>query len=121
MTDDDIDALKAGRDLDELIAKVVLGKSWDGSELINTHDGKPAHLPHYSTNLVAAFDLLDVLRKNGCEFHFQMHPDGVLSTLWREGDRFHCHQSDAGKLPLAICQIALKSAMQSQRESMVMP
>lgn len=92
-----LDELKAGRELDALIAEKVMG--WIlGPERITRPDGgsfdapihddweykgyRPYSLPPYSTDIAAAWLVIEKLQKD----HM------MLSVSWSEGDHYNCEE-----------------------------
>ena len=135
LTNDQIDALPAGHDLDVLIHQVVFEKrvqlipggkpyAWDQSgnpilftkdryidpddDMVYLHatDGYQGMIPKYSTNDSDAALIRDKLISNGCEI-----------DLWYGGNFWACEVScdhgystySANSVPLALCRVALKA------------
>lgn len=120
--------MNVGQELDAKVAEVVMG--WidihtfglDNGRLSGYPPGeqKTFPVPHYSTDIAAAWQVVEKLLKDGYEVHFHCLPDG----------RFHClimtdnGEIDAGILlwearadtaPHAICRAALEMAKESTK------
>lgn len=142
-----LDELKPGRELDALVAEKVMGlqvetdplKYFSGAAVAEhvEHFGKYRRvesisggadiplfwkLPHYSTDISAAWEVVEWFRKNkkALGFSFDVHwldPDwrienydtgysGYLYRGWKEGQEFDVQSST---FPHAICLAALKA------------
>jgi len=90
MTHDEIDQLKAGPELDELIVSRVMGHT----------QGDATWVPAYSTDIAAAITTLD------------LDTQDYVSLTWTEDgwmvDVSGCY-GHGDTLPLAICRAALKA------------
>jgi hypothetical protein len=109
--------LKAGRELDALVAEKVMGVGvewWNGEPLyVVTQDGHISshHLAEYSTDIAAAWEVAEKLRADGLEI--SVHN----SWPYNDGRRWCCDIMAHGKwdnakaetAPLAICLAALKA------------
>jgi hypothetical protein len=126
-----IDEMQAGREMDALIAEKVMGftvKCILGRyqiALFNVGTGEKApgifkNLPYYSTNIVAAWNLLEHIKKSVKITVYEPNDtaldyvymewyggqwDMVLGFTPSEDERFY---GTADTLPLAICRAALK-------------
>lgn len=109
--------LKAGRELDALVAEKVMG--WesvgplddDPSDIIGVPPGMECPtVPHYSTSIEAAWKVVERLRPDfnvvlecvSYEYNCHVNPPGSSGTL------NHVH-ARAPTVPLAICLAALKA------------
>jgi len=122
LTDDEIDAMPAGRELDVLIAEHVMGlEPWLGkpgafhAPIVLPHDTpKPCLPPAYSTDIAAAFSVLMAFPKTHKGiFHTQRRSNG-----WTLGQplEWQCtigatNKVSADTAPLAICRAALKAVI----------
>ena len=90
--------MKAGRELDKLVHKLVLGKSIDSP------------IPSYSTIHNAAFHIVEFMRDKGegMAMVFGVHPNRNTDVcMWNDdGDEVH---TCADTTPIAICLAALKA------------
>jgi hypothetical protein len=107
--------MRAGRELDALVAEKVMGWKWIGPDEFNdnrhlTLGGQKvqARIPDYSTDIAAAWDVVEKMRPT-----FNL----VLECVSLE---YNCHVARPGHLdekvnvradtaPLAICLAALKA------------
>lgn len=115
MTPDPI-ALPAGRSLDAIIASRVFHQTWQGGAPIPGYDGRWPWPPPYSTDVAAAWKVVEWLRDRAA------HPD--ISPTGGEGadypDGWQVTFYDHGKpgwatawgdtMPVAVCRAALKAA-----------
>ena len=113
----DIDALKPGRQIDELVAEKVMGwkpHTVDGKVLWTHNETRqwsvtPDHLPRYSTDIRQAWNVVMCMR------FFESIPqawyvDGVgdcFSALFRRGA--NAYRAKAATAPEAICKAALRN------------
>jgi len=90
--------MKAGRELDALIAERVMGEMWGvGPNLEDT-------LPHYSTQIADAWLVVEKMRP-----YFEIYCDGggwVARFGWADAGTLAAYADTA---PLAICLAALKA------------
>lgn len=99
--------MKAGRELDALVAEKVMG--WN-CELRECHTRKVLHSeyggpPHYSTDIADAWLVVEKIDQ---QVTVTKCADGWLVTI----DDYFCHggvEIMAGTAPLAICLAALKA------------
>lgn len=120
----DIDKLEAGRELDVLIADKVMGKGeWStiGGIYFGPPEGKAkAHaehtaevnrIPHYSTDIAAAWKIVEKLERDGIMLWHIGREDSMPN--WRaEFGRNHqpaLGRAEGNTLPLTICRAALKT------------
>lgn len=129
MTREEILSLPAGRELDALVAKRVMRWTW-ASEWYEK--GIPDWLPHYSSEIAAAWEIVEKLVERGWYFEIRT-PSRVYKTVditWHSRIRDAEHgtwdryggDSDgvigddlrAETLPLAVCRAALLAVMESE-------
>ncbi len=118
--------MEAGRERDALIAEKVMGCvikhtfTWVTGEPDMVHpDGDHQVLPHFSTDITAAWLVVQALEKRGfwCEmrtpFSEPFKRDGYWAGFTPHGtsgwNGCPDHWTDAATLPLAICLAALKA------------
>ena len=137
MNTPDIDTLPAGPDLDALVAEKVMGwtlgdphwihgymmhgmvevRTWLGSE---TEDGAKSEGWSPSTNIAAAWEVVEKLSQSGVDFYLERDPygrthwarfnDTTQGTYNKEGcEDKRLGDADAPTAPLAICRAALKA------------
>lgn len=104
--------MKAGRELDALIAEKVMG--WERLEKI-LHPPGPYEMnawgnmiPHYSTDIDAAWEVVEKMHSMRLQTSIITTEKGVSVTI----DEFYCHSPDetiAETAPHAICLAALKA------------
>jgi hypothetical protein len=118
-----INEMKADRQLDLLIAEQAMGAKWtmfgkrDMLESVNQEDyaerwkdGKIVirHLPHYSTDIKAAWEVVEKFHKDGYDpcvnFGSTFHVDEWHACFYKGG---HYYDAYADTAPLAICRAAL--------------
>lgn len=107
------EALPAGRELDALVAEKVMGHTLKrqpigaGIELIHDDEGPHGHLAYYSTDIAAAWEVLERIRQQrvslSLRWAFFGHPDN--SRWWIEDNLDRGPQADTAAL--AICRAAL--------------
>lgn len=124
MKAEEIDKMEAGRDMDALIAERVMGYTvtrvngepyteWHG------HKAEPYHLGAYSTDIAAAWQVVEKMRE-GFKFccldlHSDLHYSYTFSLTHYRAEDMHEqeHNPDfvahAPTAPLAICRAALKA------------
>jgi hypothetical protein len=126
----DVDALPAGRELDALVAERVFGAPYYWSDA-GSEGGTPLtgnivpgfaewqtvasgrEIPPFSTDIAAAWDVLEAMRAGGWGGELEYSPDGAGFRImfWRSGKtRDACLQETA---PLAICRAALKAVSEA--------
>jgi hypothetical protein len=111
------DEMKAGRELDARVAECVMGKqaaSWGGFGLMEDAERIAVDLPHYSTDIAAAWLVMDEMDRRG--FH------GRLTTPFEPGQPYFAgftphgmsgwngrpdHEGSGDTPSLAICRAAL--------------
>jgi len=129
MNREEILAMPAGRDLDALIAENVMGWKDRGigysfEDNINGYECvlyiDKDKLPHYSTDIAAAWQVIEWLEKNTTEKYnspslFSV-PHGWSMVLYEKRDNHAPAWLDAfaPTAPLAICRAALLAVMESQ-------
>lgn len=118
-----------GRQLDILVAeKVMRLEPWPGFPgafrapiILPGQTPKPCAPPEYSTDIAAAWEVVEKLREQGAAFCIEQHPMAEEPTVWfltdknmSEGIIPTDHQehisATAATVPLAICLAALKAA-----------
>ena len=126
MTNDEIDKLEAGRELDALVAEKVMGleisqtsRGTDNPTIRVITDGVPHYrtMRCYSTNISAAWEVVEKLQQ---QFHLRLNspfdfgdpyfagftPLGVTGFNGRPD-----FEASAPTAPLAICRTALKAKL----------
>ena len=140
LTADSIDELAAGRELDALVAEHVEGWTWDpwkggnriervlmapkpttvmlfvgayvlAGELVITDN-----LPHYSTDIAAAWQVVEAMHGRGLRYAIKGYFEGVAShgcifddENWVDSNPLY--KAVAETVPLAICRAALKAVL----------
>ncbi|SDY98057.1 BC1872 family protein [Hymenobacter psychrophilus] len=123
MTREEIEQMPAGREMDGLIAHMVIGAQtqviesdwrYDSQHMERRPDRPWEHMPYYSTEIGAAWDvverldktaqLCDVTRINGGATY--LHHCEVWNT---SGEPYH--RATADTAPLAICRAALLATL----------
>jgi hypothetical protein len=118
----DPDTLPAGRELDTLVSRAVMGGDvypdgggyYDFMERVGS--GQSRSLPYYSTDIRAAWEVVNkVLSTDG---HFAFWPSirgfGIAYHGIRTWDSEPVWEVFADTAPLAICRAALKAVMAAQ-------
>lgn len=110
-----IETLPAGRELDAIVAEKVMG--WcRGSEASSgewqRHDGMLAELPKFSTDIAAAWQVVEKLRPDDIFLTISALPDGDYECAAQNeiGETLKLADSacvKAGSAPLVICRAAL--------------
>ena len=137
MTYDEIMALEAGRELDALVAEKVMGWKWDkGNSLqhlllgpdgaigaVIFHDGiadddgivQPLDCPHYSTDIAAAWEVVEKLRRaNDGEYLFTINDAGMWYAKFLDEHGEPVSRSGfCDTAPLAICRAGLLAVMEA--------
>ena len=111
--------MKAGRELDALVAEKVMG--WventdpQGCCYIEPHTGVEHHSFAPSTDIAAAWEVLDAIGGNEFDAEITCGMDGVSVGINRtiSGDHEHCATGDTA--PHAICLAALE-AVRKERQ-----
>jgi hypothetical protein len=108
--------LQAGPELDALVATQVVGWSgvtvhaWATTGIPPGEGGlRGVEIPRYSTDLAAAWEVVEFLRKEGFDFDC-FCSSTKLQEGWSEAvftDQIDSVQAKAETLPLAICRAAL--------------
>lgn len=117
-------SLSAGRELDALVAVHIMGWQPDNiygargqlaGQWIYTPEGNISDIPHYSTDIAAAWQVVEKLRERS---FYSSYTDLSLDTgkgwySWHFHDHrpLSAYSSDAtaSTVPLAICLAALKA------------
>ena len=121
LTDEEIDSLQAGRVLDALIHKHIF--DFDNIDLYEgiwpenrtnqypgtENDWVKDSVPHYSTDISAAWEVIEKVKITWPYFIIGPHSSGgwLLSDSW--SDETSQHHILADTVSLAICRAALKS------------
>ena len=141
-----IDEMVAGPELDVIIAKTIfscdarltrMGWNDDGGPILGlcycenaphsyTECNHPGLLERYSTDIAAAWPVVEKLKDDGLEIHteysydFVARSDYAVCEIWKDFKSIdppreweEIADADANTMPLAICRAALK-AVQSQ-------
>lgn len=111
MTREEILALPAGPETDRLVAERVMGIGWQGGNPIDGYDGRWPWPPPYSTDVAAAWSVVEKLTDNQDGYCFDLYrgtfpdqpPEWVCATLRGRGMVVACGQT----APLAVCRAAL--------------
>lgn len=123
MTNEEIDQMAAGRELDRLIAEKVMG--WKLVDPIkypaDKYCGFPPgqqfdYIPKYSTEIAAAWPLMERITKDkrfyyGVEMITHLHSNGWLIVVFGESKKYHDIYVFAETAPLAICRATLKASI----------
>ena len=98
--------LKAGRELDALVAEKVMGWTIQTRMQMsdNTYLGFNEWFP--STNIKAAFDVVDEMRKHGKSFSLRRY---TSDEFWSCSFGIYCALDETPSL--AICRAALRAVM----------
>jgi hypothetical protein len=106
MTREEILAMPAGRELDAIVAKAI------GYVSLTTHwnpiDNMYGTLPHYSTDISAAWEVVEKLQQDFMFIDIFSTSDSY-NVLVTNGDAVN-----AEKAPEAICKAALIAVMEGQ-------
>ena len=122
---------KVGRELDALVAEKVMGQkvksaaelgglySVEGDFFVNPPDrSEPVYahtlpLPHYSTDIAAAWEVVEKLRVEGLRLRLVEYTDGFYAAFGAMAiDTAPWQASQVETAPLAICLAALKAVAQ---------
>ena len=113
-----IDEMQAGREMDALIAEKTMGLILDSDNPFlanivvfeaNTGEntGHTQNLPHYSTEMAAAWEVWEWLKTQYHEINFTWCKGVCYLTIFEHGNCIL--GADAETFPLAICRSALKA------------
>ncbi len=94
------------RALDAKVHRAVYGEGWNGGNPIKGFDGRWPWPPPYSTNIEAAWRVVESLRSRGSPF-CMLCADLEPSSGWVAW--FGSYFDKATTVPLAICRAALKA------------
>lgn len=105
-----INKMQAGREFDALIAEKVMGKgeTWFGT-FSNGSERTIPRLPHYSTDIAAAWLLVDKLTGPKVNLILERDWDGVYYSRFSSAGASDEDFCSADTAPLAICRAALKA------------
>ncbi len=108
------------RELDQSVAK-IMGWSWydltavspNGSHCARVVDGMSGldplwWLPHYSTSIEAAWEIIEKLKEHYCFLSIKPNPGGLYICRAFDGSGSVIHDEIEETAPLAICSVALK-------------
>lgn len=125
MTNEEINAMEAGRKMDVLIAETIMGFQavYDGPWTDTSGDvfvhkrmflgGQEEHVPEYSTRIWHAWDIVEWLRELGYSFDagsWENVDDGNnWQVAFEKADALFPESAEAPTMPLAICRAALKA------------
>ena len=107
--------LPAGRALDKLVAETVMGQVWQGGSPVSNCDGQWPWPPPYSTDISAAWKVVEHLLKENWFFDLAIRQNPLT---WRcvlihdpsdLGPRPAATADECETAPLAICRAALAS------------
>lgn len=98
---------KAGKALDAAIATKIMGWKFTEDKVWKTHRKKTAELPHYSTQLQAAWEVLEKMVKDGWEFEVGGAKDETFYCLLTKGRDWP--MGEHKEVEVAICVAALLS------------
>jgi hypothetical protein len=106
MTRDEILAMPAGKDIDDLVDEFVFGKPTpkDNNTILYIRNSKS-----YSTDISAAWEVVNAMEKYSCDFAIKKGVDAWSAIVG--GGAWIC---DAETAPLAICQAALLAVMEDE-------
>ena len=126
-----IDEMQAGREMDALIAEKVMGWAvfygeYKGYELLDDEvaqgyppeeeaDGVPFEIPYYSTDIAAAWEVVERITEKRWKFKLRRLPGKDYMAYFQNLLRFpiECESAPSGTAPLAICRAALKVVLGS--------
>jgi hypothetical protein len=108
-------AMKAGRELDALIAEKVMGwvlpphSSVVGQMWVETPSGRVhPKLPEFSSNISDAWQVVEKMKEIG--YMMWLEQEGVYQCVFFRGLGYQVHDySVASSAPLAICLAAIKA------------
>lgn len=139
MTRDEILNMEAGREMDALVATIIMGlevhrleKSYRGERstpgskvpgewihhvlyVYHTPTSRNLDVSHYSANISAAWEVVEKLQAEPLEYYFGINR--TPSIPYEKTGRTHWHCELGGKMgyadtaPLAICKAALLAVM----------
>lgn len=95
------------RKIDALVSEHVMGLPLQKDEKRGWVNSRGKYIPHYSSDIVAAWDALEMLRNDGHTIEI-LGGYGQDTWLVKIDNEFKSHP-DAGSAPLAICLAALKA------------
>lgn len=120
MNHDEILNMPAGREMDALIAKKVMGLQKCGDSFVDglywLPSGIPDYPPEYSSDMSAAWQVVESLRKRDYRIFLSYARNIVTITL--DHDNHHKDMDfwiEAKTAPLAICRAALLAVMENQK------
>ena len=111
----DIDTMPAGRELDALVAEKVVKRDIHVYECpaspFSRKNGRCCCVPHYSTYIAAAWEVVEKLRADGYRFRgVEEHDeDPGWRCLVGKPSFYPSYEAHADTAPLAICPAALKA------------
>jgi hypothetical protein len=108
-----IDELQAGRELDALVAEKVMGYTLgtppSPESAINLAGPEyPVTVPHYSTDIAAAWQVVEKFKDRDWRFILDKYDDGWGIEIELSGGKYGSG-AVAETAPLAICRVALKA------------
>jgi len=125
LTHEQIDAMEAGREMDALVAELVMGWFCDRRGVYHSspsddslfgvlwsNDGEECDLFEPSTDIAAAWQVVEKLLSKDYEVHIEVDKDDCAVTIWHDPDNssywIEIAGADSKSTPLAICRAALK-------------
>lgn len=125
-----VDEMPAGREMNALIAEKAMGWTvfygeYKGYELFDDEvaqgyppkeeaDGVPFEIPYYSTDIAAAWEVVEILGKHGYTAHIEWKGSNRVYAATAEVTFVKCIYTEGhgvGALPEAICRAAFKAVM----------
>ena len=103
-TTPDPDAMEAGRELDAMVMEAIGYKPVPVAFMFGHKEPFPGwdEPPRYSTDIAAAWQVVDAMRERGWRFSLHEHPDG-----WWAAFNGKMMDAPSATVPLAICRTAL--------------
>ncbi len=102
--------MNAGRELDALIAEKVMGRAFDAEfHRECAEDNLETELRNYSTDIAAAWEVVEKLRSEGCRYSITDCPHEKRPTVQLTLKTGAACGAYAPTVPHAICLAALKA------------
>lgn len=106
-------ALEAGRDLDRMVMAGVMG-------LTMSMVGTSEMVPHYSTDIADAWQVVEAMRERGWHPEIRWISDWDCKAKWWVNFGGHrLYDATADTAPLAICRAALRAVADATPKSAV--
>lgn len=105
--------MKPGRYLDAMVAEKVMGwrhdpGTYEGSRYLLDPAGARSAIPNYSTDIAAAWEVVEKLKGATAHFQLQSIPGGWSTRIFRVPAGLS-NEEIADTAPMAICLAALKA------------